>query len=157
MTLRVPDKSITAVVQGAVICGIEKNITTNLIKVTSCRHSYGIRVAEDFSELRNDQRDVIKDEVTGEIKADGQMRWLLNKGDAVRSDKPLEVKQEINVRFEKTDERSPKTGKVRIWQWSQEENRPKRYNNRRNGSLISFSHYTRKADSDQSLGRAYAS
>jgi len=134
---------MTAVVQGAVISGIEKKFTSNIIKAAACRHSYGIRVAEEFSVLKNDQRDVIKDKVTGEIMADGQMRWLLNKGDAVRSDKPLEAKQEIDVRFERTDERSSKTGKVRIWQWSQDDNRPKRYHNRRNGgSTTSISLYS---------------
>jgi len=138
MELRKPDTPITAVAKGAVICGIEKNNTTNLIRATCCKHSYGIRVGEEFSDLRNDQRDAKEDEITGRILADQQMRWLINKGDAVLSTKPLEVEQEVVVRFDKEDDRSPRKGKLRIWRWSEDKDRPTRYHIRRNGTLPSF-------------------
>jgi hypothetical protein len=127
MNLRRPETSWTAVVQGAVICGIEKETTKNLVKATSCRHNYGIRVAEVFSDTYHDPRDEVTNEISGMKMAEGQLLWLLNKGDVVLSSKPYKAEQDITVAFKRTDERS---GQITIYRFSDDDDeRPMHFRN----------------------------
>lgn len=131
MNLRRPETSWTAVVQGAVICGIEKETTKNLVKATSCLHNYGIRVAEVFSDTYHDPRDEVTNEISGMKMAEGQLLWLLNKGDVVLSSKPYKAEQDITVAFKKTEERS---GQITIYRFSEDdEERPMHFRNSKEG------------------------
>jgi hypothetical protein len=133
MNLRRPDTSWTAVVQGAVICGIEKETTKNLIKATACRHNYGIRVAEVFSDTYHDPRDEVTNEVNGIKMAEGQLLWMLNKGDVVLSTKPYKAEQDITVTFMKTDERK---GQITIYRFSDDdEERPVHFRTSKEGKF----------------------
>ncbi|KAF3050005.1 hypothetical protein E8E11_009658 [Didymella keratinophila] len=80
INFRTPHTSWTAVVQGAVVCGIEKASITNMKKTTFCRQSYAVCLDESFTE-RFDIRDRYQTE-SGAYAKD-QLSWLLNKGDLV--------------------------------------------------------------------------
>lgn len=126
--LRKPEKSWTAVVRGAVICGIEKNTTQNLIKATPCRHSYGVSVSLLYSDVYHSQRDRVVDDVTKLSLASEQLLWLLNKGDLVRSNAPLKGEQEITISFNKIE---PRKGTVTIYMYSDDTFRPESLRNSR--------------------------
>jgi hypothetical protein len=130
ITLRRPDTSWTAVVRGAVICGIEKRNTQNLISTSFCRHNYGVSVNQPFSDTYHPQQDLVKDP-GGLTMAQGQLLWLLNKGDVVLSSKPYKAEQDITVTFTKTEERK---GRVTIYRYS-DDDRPTRFHNAKEGTL----------------------
>jgi len=115
--VRRPKTSWTAVVQGAVICGIEKDMTSNLVKATSCKHSYGIKVAEPFSEANaHDPRDGNINDISGVRMAEGQLLWMLNIGDVVLSSRPYKKEQDITVPFNKEEE---KRGQITVYRSSE--------------------------------------
>lgn len=122
ITLRRPDTSWTAVVRGAVICGIEKQNTQNLIRTSFCHHNYGISVNQLFSDTYHPQQDLVSG-ASGRAMAQGQLLWLLNKGDVVLSNKPYKAEQDITVSFTKTEKRQ---GTVTIYRYS-DDDRPTRF------------------------------
>ena len=133
--MRKPEDSWTAVVRGAVICGIEKQTTQNLMRATSCRHNYGISVKVLYSDVYNSQDDRIIDDMSQLSLASKQLLWLLNKGDLVRSDQPLTGERNIDVSFSKTESR---LGKLTIYMYSDDTLRPESLRNTRDGMIPSF-------------------
>jgi hypothetical protein len=133
--MRKPEDSWTAVVRGAVICGIEKQTTQNLMRATSCRHNYGISVKLLYSDVYNSQDDRIIDDTSQLSLASKQLLWLLNKGDLVRSDHPLTGERNIDVSFSKTESR---LGKLTIYMYSDDTLRPESLRNTRDGMIPSF-------------------
>ena len=127
------DDSWTAVVRGAVICGIEKQMTQNLIKASPCRHSYGVSVSLLYSDVYHSPRHRIVDDVNKVALASEQMLWLLNKGDLVRSNVPLTGGTDITVSFNKTESRQ---GKITIYMYSDDTLRPETLRNTRDGMLL---------------------
>ncbi|KAF2188028.1 actin-like ATPase domain-containing protein [Zopfia rhizophila CBS 207.26] len=121
INLRKPDTSWTAVVRGAVICGIEKSITRDLIRTTFCRHNYGICVSEIFSEIKHERQDLKTDSMR-QIVAEGQLLWLLNKGDVILSTEATKGEHDITVSFTKTELRQ---GTITIYMYS-DDDRPSR-------------------------------
>ncbi|CAI6331924.1 unnamed protein product [Periconia digitata] len=103
--LRIPDTSWTAVVRGAVICGIEKLSSQNLIRAKPCRHHYGINVQRLFNDAYHSREDAFKDPKSGLTFARGEVIWFLNKGDLVLSNTPLEIRRSINLHFSKDESR----------------------------------------------------
>ncbi|KAH7115268.1 hypothetical protein B0J11DRAFT_471111 [Dendryphion nanum] len=133
LKLRMPDdKSWTAVVQGAVICGIEKSSSQKLVRAGACRHHYGIAPNQIFSDAHHSLEDRVEDPKTGLVFARGQMNWLLNKGDLVRSSAPLIVEKEITLTFLKSEE---KKKIIPIYRYSRDDDRPERYHEARNEVL----------------------
>ncbi|KAF2201018.1 actin-like ATPase domain-containing protein [Delitschia confertaspora ATCC 74209] len=122
--VRRPDTSWTAVVQGAVICGIEKNTTQNLVKATACQHSYGIKASKIYSDISNNPEDEVPDDLSGLSRAQGQLIWILNKGDVVLSTKPCRGSHEISRAFKKNEEL---TGRITIYRYSEDDYRPTQY------------------------------
>jgi len=129
-----PSTSWTAVVRGAVIYGVEKETIKNLTTVTPCLHDYGIRAATQWSDAKNDPRDQVLNEYTGTLMAAGQMLWLLNKGDAIFSTKPMNAERDLDVVLTADGDR---TGQITIYRFSgEEEDRPTLYYNARQGKIF---------------------
>ncbi|KAF2733043.1 hypothetical protein EJ04DRAFT_513478 [Polyplosphaeria fusca] len=129
--LRTPDTSWTAVLQGAVLCGIERSRSQNLRRATPCLHNYGISCKELFSEAVHRPQDMITDPATGLNFAEGQMVWVLNKGDLVLQNEERTVSQDIALTFAKHEE---KKRSISIYMNSDsEEHRPKRFHADRYG------------------------
>ena len=97
--MRRPDTSWTAVVRGAVICGTEKATLRNVSIARPCKRNYGILVDAKFSLLEHQEQDRVVDTQNGLVMAQGQIHWLLDKGDLILSDKQKKVEVPIAVSF----------------------------------------------------------
>jgi hypothetical protein len=102
-------------VQGAVVVGIEKTDNTNFMKVRSCPRNYGLRLAQEYSMVHNDKKDLHFDPVTNLPLAVNQMRWLFQKGDAILSNRIRKEEQMFIVRVTEPGSRS---GKIPIYTYS---------------------------------------
>ncbi|KAF2267873.1 actin-like ATPase domain-containing protein [Lojkania enalia] len=123
--LRRPNKSWTAVVQGAVISGIEKSSARNLRRAGSCRHHYGISLSKLFSDVYSPQQDLVVDKANGLAFAQGQLIWLLNKGDLVLHNQERKAEQDILLTFLQTEARRKV---LPIYRYS-DDDRPTRFRN----------------------------
>lgn len=129
MKFRRPDESWTAVVQGAVVCGVEKASISNLRRTNACRHSYAVCLDEMFSRMHHSEQDVAQ--LNGRNVAASQLLWLLNKGDLILSDRSCIVEKEFDLRLGKLRQ---DTMKVEIYRnTSDEKERPTRFRNARDG------------------------
>jgi hypothetical protein len=131
-----PETSKTAVVQGAVICGIEKSPTSKLgIIATPSPRSYGIVIDKPYSEITGDRRDLDNHAKTSHAVSAAQMHWLINKGDLVLPNEPR-ARYEITVHVTSAGDR---TGEVKIYSCERDqEYRPDRfYANRHSECYIS--------------------
>jgi hypothetical protein len=125
-----PEKSWTAVVRGAVVCGIEKVGNRGIKYATSCRHSYAICLDEIYmSELHAGQE---KMQIGNSTFAHLQLTWLLNKDDLVLSDTPRKVQYTFELRLVKLRQEKLK---LKIWRnLSGEKHRPTQLSNARDGT-----------------------
>jgi len=94
---RRPFDSWTAVVQGAVVCGIEKTNMQDLRRANSCRHSYAVCFDEDYNRMYHAGADMSR--VRGKDIAAEQLKWILNKGDLVLANEPLKVEQNFELKL----------------------------------------------------------
>ena len=129
-----PKESQTAVVKGAVICGIEKSSTSNLTLIaTPCRRSYGIIIDKLYSEVTCNPKDRGRQAETNQVIAAAQMQWLINKVYLVLPNDPR-VRHEFTTIVRKDGER---TGEVTIWSCDKdEEYRPDRFHDNRNSNYV---------------------
>lgn len=95
----------SAVVRGAVIYGVEKSYHKKLAVMTACPRSYGIILHHTYSGVLHDSRDRQRDAITNRDMANGQLTWLLRKGDLLLSDEPRESEKEFAFNFREMDER----------------------------------------------------
>jgi hypothetical protein len=98
-------KSWTAVVRGAVVYGIEKAAHPMRTMMETCPRSYGVMLNRAYSGLRHNRKDRYTDPATNRVMAQGQMTWLIKKGDLVLSDNPKEAEQEFSFKFKRDDNR----------------------------------------------------
>jgi hypothetical protein len=75
----------TAVVQGAVINGVEH--ISDLTPLKPCPANYGIRLNEDFSGINDNWEDRYVEATTSRVMVKGQMHWLILKGDLLDDSK----------------------------------------------------------------------
>jgi hypothetical protein len=120
-----PETSQTAVVRGAVICGIEKSPTSKLgIIANASLRSYGIVVDKPYSEVTGHLKDRETHAETNHAVSVAQMQWLINKGDLVLPNAPR-ARYEFTVHVTNGGER---TGEVKIYSCDKdEEYRPDRF------------------------------
>ncbi|KAH0556986.1 hypothetical protein GP486_005225 [Trichoglossum hirsutum] len=107
ITMRRPEtaKSWTAVVQGAIIYGIEKDHHENVILTSTCSRSYGVALNEMNSVYKYDPRDRYIDSVTNNVVAHKQLTWLIRRGDLLLPDAKKETDKEFVFHFQETDDR----------------------------------------------------
>jgi hypothetical protein len=118
-----PQKSWTAVVRGAVVCGIEKHGIRSLKRTNSCRHSYAICLDESYSSAYHGRQEEFI-EHGGDTFAKGQLTWLLNKGDLILFNEPAKRSKTVHIRLLKPRQDMMT---LTIWQYlSDEEHRPTR-------------------------------
>lgn len=89
----------TAVVQGAVLYGIEKANYKDVVTMETCTRTYGIKMNQTMRIYKYDETDVIRDPVTNAVTAQDQMIWLIRKGDLLLSDSAKETEQRIVYHF----------------------------------------------------------
>ncbi|OAG36308.1 hypothetical protein AYO21_09473 [Fonsecaea monophora] len=124
--LRRPDTSWTAVVRGAVLHGIEKDTISNLSIATACPRHFGISVSEQFSKIHHEERDITVNPITNSQIVEGQLLWMLNKGDLVLSDTPTTVSQLISLSFRENDKAKRH---LTVYSYSDDEDRPNKIKN----------------------------
>ncbi|OAP64492.1 hypothetical protein AYL99_00464 [Fonsecaea erecta] len=125
--LRRPDTSWTAVVRGAVLHGIEKDTTgSNLVLATACPRHFGISLNEQFSRIHHEERDVTINPITNSQIVEGQLLWMLNKGDLVLSDNPTIVSQLISLSFRENDKSKRR---LTVYSYAEDDDRPTRIKN----------------------------
>lgn len=129
MQFRRPQKSWTAVVRGAVVCGVEKTGNDSLKRTKSCRHSYGLCLDEIYSSSHHSRDDA--KQIGETTLANSQLDWLLNKGDLVLSGSPTIVEKTVKLRLMKLRQ---DTLKLPVWRnLSDEKYRPIRYDDAADG------------------------
>ncbi|KAF4627180.1 hypothetical protein G7Y89_g10974 [Cudoniella acicularis] len=104
LELQIRDTCWTAVVRGAAIFGIEKP-SNNLSAMSACNRSYGVSVNAPFSAVDNRKKDLKIDGLTGKVVAEGQLIWLIKKGDLILSNRTKEVKATFEINFTETSSR----------------------------------------------------
>jgi hypothetical protein len=123
--------SWTAVVQGAVVYGIEKLAHPNRTVMDVCPRSYGVMLNRAFTGVRHNRQDRFVDPATKKVMAREQMTWLIKKGDLVLSNKPKQAEQEFSFKFKETDNR---VFNFSIYEYS-EDDLPERYDIIQEGNL----------------------
>jgi hypothetical protein len=108
--------------RGGVLRGLEKE-GRNPIIMRKCKRHYGVSVSEPFSSFKHREQDSYIDPFDGEKKAQGQMDWLLKRGDALLSNKPKHASIEICRKFGLQDPRVFRTNLLAL----DDENAPQRY------------------------------
>lgn len=131
LQLRRPETSWTAVVQGAVICGIEKDNISNLRRANTCKYDYCIRLDLPFSDVFHTMEDLKNS--NGGSYAEHQLDWLLSKGDLVLSDRSHRVEREITISFSK---KTRGIKEVPIYRYTEDGERPSRFKNAVDGACI---------------------
>jgi len=120
-----PDTSWTAVVRGAAIFGIEKLDHKSLTIMKTCERNYGLilnyGVAQHIGGGGN--RGHYTDLVTNRIVAEGQLTWMIKKGDLLLSDTQKEVEEGFSLSFRETDN---KVFTLPIYEYP-DDDRPDRY------------------------------
>lgn len=58
-----------------------------------------------FSESKYDYKDHCRDSVTNRVVVNGQLAWLVQKGDLLLSDAQKEIEKEVAFNFRETDNR----------------------------------------------------
>jgi hypothetical protein len=122
----------TAVVQGAVIYGIEKaRRHNNVTFMSTCSKSYGIVLNEEYSAYKFDGRDKYIDSLTNRAMANAQITWLIHRGDLLLSDTKTETEKEFLFRFGETNDRK---FKLPIYEYpDDDDDKPDRFETGQNG------------------------
>jgi hypothetical protein len=129
--------SWTAVVRGAAICGVEKT-NPGLVTMKSCKRFYGVSVTEKYSEIKHHGADRIYDPLTQSSMAEGQLMWLIKKGDLLLPQKPKTLEQMFTYKF---PEKSIRKGRIKVYTYA-DDDAPERVSNAGAGSLLIFSRRT---------------
>jgi hypothetical protein len=123
-------ESWTAVVRGAVIHGIEKLDIKNLTVMESCPRSYGIILRQTYSATRHNHRSYYIDAFTdNKTMANGQLVWLIQKGDLLLSNEQKEAEQMFAFTFRETESRKLR---LCVYEYS-DEDLPSQFQNSREG------------------------
>lgn len=94
----------TAVVQGAVIYGVEKTHHKNLKKMRFSQKSFGI-VVDEVASSKYDEDDFYMHPLTGTTMARGQFAWLIRSGDLLLSEATEVAEKEFSRTFKASDGR----------------------------------------------------
>jgi hypothetical protein len=97
--LRRPETSWSAVVRGAVLCGVEKSNMQGLTMASSFVRSYGIVINTLSSDIENVGEERYRNPLTGLTYAEGQMVWMLHKGDIILGNQVMSESKIFSVSF----------------------------------------------------------
>ena len=121
----------TAVVQGAVIFGIEKATIGSIPTMRASPRSYGFMVSKLFSRVEHDPGEVRPDKALDTELVQEQLQWMIMKGDLILSNQLTEA----YFPFERNlTEAGSKTGSVAIFSYDYEDKPPTNYAKFKNGN-----------------------
>jgi len=86
---------------------------------TACPQHFSISMDELYSKANHEEKYLSIDPITGAPMAQGQLQWLLNKGDLVLSDRVKPVLHQINFSFRASDHATPRM--LHIYSYSDDE------------------------------------
>jgi len=112
---------------------VEKDLISNITTMKTCPQSYGICLAELFSETKHLGENLVQLELSQVALAVGQMKWLIKKGDVILSNTPREIVQAVDLEF---IEATKKTGLIPIYSYPDEEHIPDRFDTAQNELTI---------------------
>lgn len=98
---RTPDTSWTAIVRGAVVCGIDNAQIPSIRRARASPYSYGVSLDESFQDGFHPPEDLKQFSPKGKKFAQAQLIWLVNEGDVVFANETRKVKKEFTVSFSK--------------------------------------------------------
>jgi hypothetical protein len=129
--------SWSAVVRGAVMHGIEKSSRPNVVYMKTCPRSYGIVLNETFKGSKFRSEDLCADSITGEAQAQGQITWLVKKGDLVLSNEGKTSEKEFRVTFTSGRDMNERKKQLSIYEY-EDDDLPDRYRNAHQGIQKTF-------------------
>jgi hypothetical protein len=88
-----------------VIYGIEKSDHKNLTMVKTYPRSFGVIINQVFLGSKHDRRDRYIDSATNRAMANGQLTWLIQKGDIPLPNTQREAEKSFAFHFRETDNR----------------------------------------------------
>ncbi|KAK5653400.1 hypothetical protein OQA88_8885 [Cercophora sp. LCS_1] len=107
-----PREGWTAVVQGAVLCGMGIG-ANNAVLVKSCPWHIGlVGCVKPNARL---QRRGVPDEVHGGLIADKQVKWLIQKGDVMLPDAPIKTSHTISCTFRSEQLENESIMEMTVW------------------------------------------
>jgi len=136
------------VVRGAVICGVEKATTSNLSQATATPAHYGVCVSERYSKIHHDEKDIGTHPALGLQVAQGQMLWMINRGDLILSDDPHTVSQVIMTSFKEADS---KDRKLTVYSYPDDDDRPTTITNSLDGKHLPGHNFARSQVANSSI------
>jgi hypothetical protein len=124
MQLRRPKTSWSAVVRGAVLCGVEKGDHPGLVRTSAFEKSYGIVLHTAASNIDNPGAPLMLSRHSQAIFAEAQMIWLFGKGDVILDKTATSTFKALTITFT-----GPQSGKqtTNIYSYAKE-NRPTDFN-----------------------------
>ena len=118
-------------VRGAVICGVEKELYGNLMKMTACPQNYGVCIWELFSETKHHAKTLSNIPHARVAVSAGQMKWLVKKGDVLLSNSPHVISQRFNIAV---TEATRGSGSLPIYSYPKYDPLPDRFETAKDGS-----------------------
>jgi len=132
--LRRPQTSWSAVVQGAVLYGMEIANHKNCTQMIPSPRSYGFVANQTFSKRMHDTRDIFTNQFTNKIMARRQFEWFVLKGDLLLENENRETEKTLTWDFQENDQ---KICNVCLFEYL-DDNLPDRYETAQEGSFCSF-------------------
>ncbi|KAN0102782.1 hypothetical protein V8E51_011095 [Hyaloscypha variabilis] len=99
MKIRLPATSWSAVVQGAVLFGMEKANRQTQATVKPCPKSYGISLSRAYTKRLYSEQDKETSAITNQTLAKGQLTWFIRKGDILQLNKTRIIQEELYWNF----------------------------------------------------------
>lgn len=93
----VPQNPWTSIVQGAVLCGVERDKVSSLRYLTPCRYSYAICLDDLFPNFVHVKG--VLATIRPKTYAEPELFYMLDEGDVVFADEPRVSEQEFDISF----------------------------------------------------------
>lgn len=92
-------------VKGAVLGGLGMGRDPP-IRVNLCPRHYGICLTRGYKEWRDDGQDIVKHRFTKEAVVEGQVIWLVRRGDVILPETPIKVERPFHFSISKSQYKS---------------------------------------------------
>ncbi|KAF2823206.1 actin-like ATPase domain-containing protein [Ophiobolus disseminans] len=100
-----PATSWSAVVQGAVLYGMEITNRKHTKVMLPCPRNYGVQLNASFAKGVHDPRDQVTNPVTNHVMASKQLTWLIRKGDLLMAEEVRIIERSLVASFLETGDR----------------------------------------------------
>ena len=124
----------TAVVQGAVLFGMENANRQTQATVKPCPRSYGISISRAYTKRLHSDQDKETSAITNQTLATGQLIWFIRKGDILQLSKPRIYPRRNLLKFVEGEQRYVS---LPIYEYL-DDDLPMRFENAHEGELCSL-------------------